>query len=295
LNTAAGKATNNSHVRRFAGAKINLYLQITGKRADGFHLLDSLVVFADVGDEIAVWPADDLVLEISGRFGAEVPQGADNLVLKAARALAQAAGIPPKARIGLRKQLPVASGIGGGSSNAAAALAALAALWRLDLSEGEMDRIALLLGADVPVCRRGRAQHMTGIGEILAPVPGLPALPVVLVNPGITLPTAQVFASRTGGFSKLSPFPTLGPNLLHWIAAIRERDNDLQAPALKLAPEIAMVLEAVADQRSALLARMSGSGATCFGIFPDLSAARAAAGAIGRAHPSWWVEAGSAA
>jgi 4-diphosphocytidyl-2-C-methyl-D-erythritol kinase len=284
-----------SGVRRFAGAKINLYLEVTGKRADGYHLLDSLVVFADVGDEVAVWPADDLVLEISGRYRADVPSGADNLVLKAARALAQAAGIAPKARIGLHKQLPVASGIGGGSSDAAAAMAALAALWRLDLDEAALDRIALGLGADVPVCRRGQAQHMTGIGENLAPVPGLPRLPVVLVNPGISVPTAQVFGARTGGFTVSAPLPGFRGDVAELIAAIGERANDLQASAIKIAPEIAGVLQELAGQKPALLARMSGSGATCFGIFPDLPAARKSAEAIGRAHPAWWVEAGSAA
>lgn len=278
----------------FAPAKLNLYLHVVGRRADGYHLLDSLVAFADIGDEITAWPADELEFELTGRFGGAPELAQDNLVLKAARALAEAAGVAAKAKIRLRKELPVASGIGGGSADAAATLAALARLWGLDCDEATLDRLALGLGADVPVCRRGRAQIMAGIGEILTPAPGLPRLPVVLINPGVALPTAKIFAARSGAFSAATPLTAPAGDLAGLVAQLRARRNDLEAPARALAPEIIGVLEALGREPGVMLARMSGSGATCFGLFQDQAAAQAAARALAREHPQWWVAAGTA-
>lgn len=276
-------------VTRAAPAKINLYLHITGRRSDGFHLLDSLVAFADAGDRIGAGPADDLLLTVDGPFAPALVGAADNLVLRAARQLALAGGIQPHAHLRLTKNLPVASGIGGGSTDAAATLSALCELWRLDPGAAELDRIALSLGSDVPVCLRGRPQHLSGAGEILHDVPAMPTFWFVLVNPGIPLLTADIFRARRGGFSAAAgAVPATGNvhDLAHWL---RGRRNDLEAVARFLAPEVDAVLAQLSVQPDCLLARMSGSGATCFGLFADQVAAQRAASAIRLAQPDWWV------
>ena len=189
-----------------APAKVNLYLHVLGRRADGYHLLDSLVVFADEGDRIEVAPADDLRLTVSGPFAADVPAGADNLVLRAARALAAAAHRPPAAAIRLEKRLPVASGVGGGSADAAAVLRALVRLWDIAITDDALAGLALSLGADVPMCLHGWPMFVGGIGEEIEPAPPLPGCGLVLVNPRVLLPTPQVFKARTGDFSALARF-----------------------------------------------------------------------------------------
>ncbi|MGD1877980.1 MAG: 4-(cytidine 5'-diphospho)-2-C-methyl-D-erythritol kinase [Kiloniellaceae bacterium] len=273
-----------------AWAKINLTLQITGRRPDGYHELESLVAFADVGDSLRIAPAGELSLTLDGPFAAALKDGRDdNLVLRAARALAAKAGIEPKAALTLTKNLPVASGIGGGSADAAAALRGLARLWNVSLPPAEREALALTLGADVPVCLRGETALMSGIGETLQPVPALPPLWLLLVNPGVAVSTAQVFAGREGGFSAAAEprLPPLGlAAFIDWLAA---RPNDLEAPARRLAPEVAAVLEALGALSDCLLARMSGSGATCFGLFDSEEAAGTAAEAIALHHPGWWV------
>lgn len=278
-----------SEISEPAWAKINLTLQITGQRPDGYHELNSLVVFAEAGDLLQLAPAEELSLTVEGPFAAALQDAGDNLVLRAARALASAAAVEPGVAMTLTKNLPVASGIGGGSADAAAALRGLARLWDLSLPAEKMEALALSLGADVPVCLRGIPVVMSGIGERLDPVPALPPLWLVLVNPGVGVSTAAVFAGREGGFSEVAEpkLPPLGlPALVDWLAA---RPNDLEAPARRLAPAVEGVLAALAGTTDCLLARMSGSGATCFGLFEDQAAARHAAEALALQHPSWWV------
>ncbi|MBH1973944.1 MAG: 4-(cytidine 5'-diphospho)-2-C-methyl-D-erythritol kinase [Rhodobacteraceae bacterium] len=268
-----------------APAKINLCLHVTGQRTDGYHLLDSLVVFADVGDLIEVRAAPTLSLRVIGPQARDLPLGEDNLVLRAARAFAGTAG----AAITLTKNLPVASGIGGGSADAAATLRALARLWDLPLPDA--DRV-LQLGADVPACLAGRTLRMQGIGEQLAAVPDLPEAYLVLVNPGVAVATPAVFKALPSKINPAMPdlpvFATTA-ELALWLASQR---NDLEAPVMALAPAIGAVKQALAAAPGCLLARMSGSGATCFGLFADQAQAQSARAAISAAQPGWWVACG---
>jgi 4-diphosphocytidyl-2-C-methyl-D-erythritol kinase len=270
-------------VTETATAKINLCLHVTGKRADGYHLLDSLVAFADFGDEIIAEPAEALSLDIIGPQAAGLGAGEDNLVLRAARFLNPGGS----AKITLVKRLPIASGIGGGSADAAATLRALARLWAVPLP---MPALTARLGADVPACLLGRALRMEGIGEVLTPAPPLPMVDVLLVNPGVAVSTPAVFSAlhRADNPSLPCDLPAFATAaaLGAWLA---EQRNDLQAPAITLAPQIAQVL---ADLRhtGCLFAGMSGSGATCFALYaPDGKAARSAKEAIQARHPEWWA------
>ena len=266
-----------------APAKVNLFLHVTGRRADGYHLLDSLAVFAEIGDLVQASADEGLWLELAGPFGDGLRTVQDNLVMRAARALAGLRGVPARAHLRLVKELPVASGLGGGSADAAAALRALARLWAIEPADGTT---AAGLGADVPVCLLGRAARMGGVGEVLTAAPGIPECGLLLVNPGAEVSTPAVFAARAGGFSAPARLP---PGWGDWramagdLAGLR---NDLQAPAMALCPEIGEVLAAVAGLPGCGLARMSGSGATCFGLFADAAAAAAAAAALRR--PGWW-------
>ncbi len=274
-----------------AQAKINLYLHVVGRRADGFHLLDSLVAFAGVGDVVAARPADSLTLAIDGPFASDLvaaPAG-DNLVLRAARALAEAAGTPPRAALALTKSLPVASGIGGGSADAAAALRALARLWGVAIDDAALTRIAAGLGADVPVCLAGRTSFMGGIGEEIAPAPPLPRAGMVLVNPRIALPTPAVFKRREGPFSPPARFAGAPRDAQTLAALLAGRGNDLTAPARAIVPAIDEVLAALAASPGCLLARLSGSGATCFGLYADADAAQRAAAWIAARSAAWWI------
>lgn len=281
-------------VRRAAPAKLNLYLHVLGRRDDGYHLLDSLVAFADIGDVVTARPAERLSLEITGPFAGTL-QGdpSENLVWRAASALAARGGIEPKTALTLEKNLPVASGIGGGSSDAAAALKALGELWRLDLGERKFQGLAQSLGADVPVCLFGETAWIGGIGEHVAPAPPLPPCWVVLVNPGVSLATPAVFKARTGAFSEPARFEAAPAHTASLARLLKERRNDLTTPAVALAPAIADVLRALEAEPGALIARMSGSGATCFALFADATAARASARRLRAAHPTWWAAAGA--
>jgi 4-diphosphocytidyl-2-C-methyl-D-erythritol kinase len=277
-----------------AAAKINLHLHVVGRRDDGYHLLDSLVIFAGAADQLTVAPADALSLSLTGPFAAGLSAEPDNLVLRAARALAAHVGIEPAARLLLEKNLPVASGIGGGSADAAAALRLLSRFWRLDLTQQALADIAAGLGADVPVCLYGRPVVMSGIGELLAPAPPLPELGMVLVNPGVAVSTPAVFRLRQGGFSNPAAWPSDGwPDAASLAATLARTANDLQPAAVTLAPEVAESLAALRTTQSCRLARMSGSGATCFGLFDNPAAARQAAETINR--PGWWVWGGAVA
>ncbi len=273
-----------------APAKINLALHVTGRRGDGYHLLDSLVVFTAIGDRLKAAPAGDLTLAIEGPRATGLAV-AGNLVMKAAEALRRHAGNPALgARLTLQKHLPVASGIGGGSADAAAALRLLKRLWRLDTSSSELIAIAAGLGADVPVCVGGRPARMSGIGEQIAPLAGLPDLPLVLVNPGCAVSTAEVFARLqrrdNAGLPDMPAAFSSSEDAAGYLATCR---NDLEAPALAVAPVIAEVLSHLAAMPGCLLARMSGSGATCFGLFADSQAADAAAGKLAARQPDWWI------
>lgn len=271
-------------IEQAAPAKLNLALHVTGQRADGYHLLDSLVVFAGVGDRITVAPAETLSLEVRGPEAAKLGAGEDNLVLRAARAFAAGRG----AAITLDKTLPVASGIGGGSADAAAALRALSRLWGLPLPGAEA---VLALGADVPACLAGRPCRMGGIGEVLAPAPALPGMAVVLVNPRVEVPTPSVFrALARKDNPAMEPLPPAFATPAALAAWLSRQRNDLEAPAVRVAPVIAGVLSAIAAT-GPLMARMSGSGATCFGLFAAADAAGRAAAEVAARHPGWWVRA----
>ncbi len=269
----------------FAPAKVNLALHVTGRRLDGYHLLDSLVAFADAGDRVSAVPAAGLTLTLTGPEAAGLAAEPDNLVLRAARAF----GAAPGAALTLDKHLPVASGVGGGSADAAAALRVLARLWNRPLPAAEG---VLALGADVPVCLAGRTARMAGVGEVLAEAPPLPPVWAVLANPRVTVATPAVFAAL--GRRDNPPLPALparwrdAADLAGWL---RQARNDLDAPARALCPPVADVLAALAAAPGALLARMSGSGATGFALFADGGTAGTAARALSRAQPGWWVRA----
>ncbi|HEX3500608.1 MAG TPA: 4-(cytidine 5'-diphospho)-2-C-methyl-D-erythritol kinase [Stellaceae bacterium] len=276
-----------------APAKINLYLHVVGRRPDGYHELDSLVAFADIADTVSAAPAADLSLAIDGRFAAALAgDPADNLVLRAASLLAARFGVSAGAALRLTKELPVASGIGGGSSDAAATLRALQELWAVRARPEELAVLASRLGADVPVCLLGRAAWLGGIGEALEPAPKLPPVAIVLVNPGIALSTPAVFKARRGPFSTPGRFTAMPADAAGLAAALRARRNDLSQAAIALVPAIGDVLARLAKCDGALLARMSGSGATCFALFAEEAAARAAAARLAGAHPAWWVAPG---
>lgn len=277
----------------FAPAKINLYLHVVGRREDGYHLLDSLVAFADIGDSVSAAPAAALSLTLGGPEAAGlVGVGDDNLVLRAARALAAHAGLRAGAALHLEKHLPTAAGIGGGSADAAAALRALEALWGRPVSEDILASLALRLGADVPACLAGRPVWIGGIGERIEPAPPLAPLGIVLANPRRPLPTPEVFGARRGPFGAAARFDPL-PDPAGFAAQLASRRNDLTEAALRLAPEIETVLDRLARLPGALLARMSGSGATCFALFADHDSAHAAGALLAHTDPTWWSAAGA--
>ncbi len=272
----------------FAPAKINLCLHVTGQRADGYHLLDSLVAFAGVGDWLSGQPAAEISLSLQGPFGPGLPVGADNLVLRAARATASDFPVA----FTLTKNLPTASGIGGGSADAAAAVRLIRQLRGQD-PQAPGDAAALMdLGADVPVCLWSRPARMRGIGERLDPIPDFPGGWIVLANPRVEVPTPAVFRALAPKANPPLPddlprWPDF-PALAAWLAGQR---NDLERPALEIAPVIGDVLKALRQQPGQLLARMSGSGATCFALFQDERGAKAGAEAIAAIQSGWWVAA----
>lgn len=271
-----------------APAKINLYLHVTGRREDGYHLLDSLIVFTGLADELEIAPGRDLTLSTEGEFAEKAGANDENLVLRAARALARQAGIESGMAARLVKHIPAAAGLGGGSADAAAALTGLMRLWNIPEDTVDLADLALQLGADVPVCLRRKPSFVGGIGELIEPAPRLPEIGILLVNPGVALATPAVFARRRVGFSpngRFSEAPVNAPALATLLAS---RGNDLSEAAIALAPVIADVLAALERTPGCHLARMSGSGATCFGLFDDEAAASCAAGAIAR--EGWWVK-----
>ena len=284
---------------RCAWAKINLTLHVTGRRpsgapAAGYHELDSLIVFAGVGDELRFRMADAFDLRIEGPFAANLDGESDNLVLKAARLLAahpaaRTNGRPPAAAIRLTKNLPVAAGIGGGSADAAATLLGLRELWKLPIGDGELATLALTIGADLPICLSGLPSFVGGIGEDIALAPSLPDAWLLLVNPLKPLSTPAVFAERKGAYSTALRWEERLTTPQALADRLAEGRNDLEAPACKLVPEIANLLEELAGTEDCLLARMSGSGATCFGLYGDEAEAKSAAATLRSRHPDWWI------
>lgn len=283
--------------RENAFAKINLSLRILGRRADGYHELQSLVVFAAIADGIEALPATELTLDIEGPFAATLSGDPDNLVLRAARGLRDLCGVGGGARITLEKNLPVASGIGGGSADAAATLRVLMRLWNVSPDETALARLVASLGADVPVCLQPSPALMNGIGEKILRLPRLPDFWLLLANPGMALSTAAVFRALAAPPLAVAPeaarlphFATLD-DLVSWL---RTEPNGLEGPARALLPQIGDVIGEIAATPGCRLARMSGSGATCFGIYSSESEANSAARALAAAHPDWWVVAAPA-
>ncbi len=267
------------HIVETAYAKINLALHVRRRRDDGYHELETLFAFADNGDELSVEPSSDFSLKIIGPFSKGLSSGPDNLVLRAAMQLAARHGITAGAAFILDKRLPIASGIGGGSADAAAALRLAIKLWGLDPEHEELASLALELGADVPACIASQSCFGTGVGDQLSPVKGaaLSHMPILLVNPLIPCPTGAVFKAWDG-----KDRGALDP--ADWMQA----RNDLELPSINLHPEIADVLSAL-NENSPKLARMSGSGATCFGIFDSIAHRDAACAMIQTKHPDWWT------
>ncbi|MCR9145955.1 MAG: 4-(cytidine 5'-diphospho)-2-C-methyl-D-erythritol kinase [Rhodobacteraceae bacterium] len=262
-----------------AQAKVNLTLHVTGQRTDGYHLLDSLVMFADVGDVVRVTMADTTSVTVQGPMAKDVPADESNLVWQAARMMGACAEIV------LEKHLPHAAGLGGGSADAAATLRLVSRLTETPIP-GDLTR----LGADVPVCLGNRAARMQHIGDRITPMRDLPALYAVLVNPGLAVPTAEVFAHLANKANPPMPdeIPPMedGGALTDWIRGMR---NDLEAAAIQVQPRIAQVLKAIEVTGGCQLSRMSGSGATCFGLYRNAETAGSAAGRLKEEFPAWWV------
>ncbi len=275
-----------------APAKVNLFLHVVGRAPNGYHQLDSLAVFPGIADRLRAEPAAALTLTVEGPFASGLEAEPANLVLRAAAALAKAAGCGAGASITLQKNLPIASGIGGGSADAAAALRLLSRAWGLSLPPADLAGLAASLGADVPVCLPSRPARMSGVGDLLGTAPGLPACGIVLVNPGVAVSTKAVFEARSAPFSAPAELPASWPDAAVMAADLACLGNDLQAPALLLCPEIAAALEWLGARPGCLLARMSGSGATCFGLFANTVHAEQAASA---APSGWWAWGGALA
>lgn len=283
-------------------AKVNLSLRVVGRRADGYHDLESVVAFADCADRLTLEPGGELKLSTTGPLAEACGDTADNLVFKAAKLLAEAVPGLKLGAFALDKVLPVAAGIGGGSADAAAALRLLARLNNLSLDDPRLQEVALATGADVPVCLLSRACDMTGVGEQLLPL-ALPSMPCVMVNPRVPVATKDVFKElglRNGqllvGITdviRAPAWPDEGGSIADWVDVLESVPNDLEAPALRIEPVIGEVLKALRSSAGVKLARMSGSGATCFAIYGASAEAHAAAEKIRRDHPGWWVHAGT--
>ena len=281
-------------VERGAKAKVNLALHVLGRRADLYHDIDTLAVFADVADRVAVSPAAELTLSLFGPFADHAPAGPANLAYKAADLLRQRTGHVGGAAIRLEKNIPAGAGLGGGSGDAAATLLALNELWGLSLDRPALAGLAQTLGADVPMCLASAALRARGLGDRVEPISGWPEMPLALVWPGVRLATAEIFAALETRENAPLPDPPPPRDVAEcaaWLAACR---NDLEATARKRMPEIAAALEELGKAAGCLLARMSGSGSGCFGIFSSPGEAEAAARAISAARPGWWVRATTA-
>lgn len=293
--------TPAGHVHTFAPAKINLDLHITGQYADGdfkgYHSLSSLVAFADIGDMIEIAPDTRFTFETRGEFASALEETApeNNLVVRAARALAEATNNPLTCKITLTKNLPLGAGIGGGSANAAATLRGLVGFWGLDktFDTTDLNALALHLGADVPVCLKSKPVIMTGIGQNLKDAPALPKTYIILAKPPEHSSTPAVFQALNGRFSSPPTLPDEFENYDAMLSYLESGTNNLYAPAIELTPFIATVKEAVKKQAGCSLARMNGSGSSVFGLFESRKAAENSAFVLKLNHPDWWVKAAS--
>jgi 4-diphosphocytidyl-2-C-methyl-D-erythritol kinase len=276
-------------LREMAPAKINLYLHITGKRDDGYHLLDSLVAFADVNDKLEVTFSDTLTLVTEGSYAAKLP-AKDNIVLKAAEALRKQYNVTKGAAITLHKNLPIGAGLGGGSADAAAAIRLLSRFWKITPGPKELHDIALALGADVLACLRATSVYMGGIGDVIETGPSFVGTYIVLINPGKPLATEKVFARFKDDFSTAVRHPHAFGSQEACIQFLQKTKNDLQNTAIEMLPEIETILKALVAQKDCQLARMSGSGATCFGMFSEALPAQNAAQELSAEYPDWWIK-----
>jgi 4-diphosphocytidyl-2-C-methyl-D-erythritol kinase len=283
----------------FAPAKLNLYLHVTGRLDNGYHTLDSLIAFADIGDSIDIEPAQDFEFHVRGPYEKifspkelDASPNSANIAVQAAWALARAAQKTLNIRVTLTKNLPLASGLGGGSSDAAAVIWGLCEWWNILRNTHYLPGLMAKLGADVPVCFSCKASRVRGIGDVLDPAPPIGETPIVLVNPGRHCSTAEVFAHFSGTYKEPMPLPPSLENFKDLIAFLKSRENDLQPPALEVAPEIASALKLLENQKGCAFTRMSGSGATSFGLFENEAHAQKAAKTIAAKNPGWWVKAG---
>ncbi|MCB1531880.1 MAG: 4-(cytidine 5'-diphospho)-2-C-methyl-D-erythritol kinase [Alphaproteobacteria bacterium] len=292
-------STRTKTLTIFAPAKINLYLHVTGRLDNGYHSLDSLVAFADIGDQLRIEPAQDFEFEINGPYARMLgPKEQDasphsgNLVVQAAWALARAAQKVPNVKATLTKNLPIASGLGGGSSDAAAMLWGLLEWWELSTQAHYLPGLMARIGADIPVCLPCKPARMRGIGDILDPAPPMGEAPIVLVNPAKACLTADVFRHYSGTYKEPHTLPDSLLDFKNLIAFLKTQENDLYEPACAVVPEIRNVMNALEAQKGCALARLSGSGATCFGLFEDEANAQDAARSIAEENPDWWVKVG---
>ena len=282
---------NSQTLSELAPAKINLSIKVMGRRPDGFHEIQSLVVFADCGEKLVGEMANELSLDIAGPFAGSLAEEQHNLVTRAAMLLGDHLGMTLNAHLMLEKHLPVASGMGGGSADAAAALRLLSRLYGRTVEHHELAALALCLGADVPVCLERTPAFMWGKGELIKRLSHVPDFWMLLVNPGVAVSTGDVFRLLN---AQESLETEVSPPLPHWndldalVEWLAAQGNDLEGPARQIAPVIGDVIAAIAETGGCRLARMSGSGATCFGIYADEKSARAAETAIRAAHPDWW-------
>ncbi len=282
-----------------APAKINLYLHVTGRRDDGYHTLDSLIGFADIGDHIKIENADDFTFSVEGPFVGEfdaksrdASPHSSNLAVQAAWALSRAAQKTPNVKITLTKNLPLAAGIGGGSADAAAVIWGLCEWWNISKSAPFLPGLMLELGADVPVCLHARPAQISGVGDEITPLEGMEEMPLILVNPGHPCPTASVFAHYSGPFRDSSALPARFEGSEDFVEFLKAQHNDLYPAAVSSVPESAAVIEALELQDDVMLARMSGSGATCFALFETTESAQKAADILRQENPDWWVQPG---
>lgn len=286
-------------VNLLAPAKINLCLHMTGRRDDGYHLIDSLVAFADTGDHVIIEPSPGFSFQVTGPFARDFPPAAlddgpqsANIVVRAARGFASLVRREPHVKITLQKNMPLASGIGGGSADAAATIWGLMEIWGIKAEAlRDLDAFMLSLGADVPVCLRSEPRWMRGIGEKLSPAPQMGEVPVVLAHCGHPCATRDVFKSFAGPFTQAPAMAARFEDVHDLAASLSDARNDLTTAALDHVPDIVFTLDALQAQAGCLLARMSGSGASCFGIFADADLAMDAAARLREDHPGWWVRA----
>lgn len=276
-----------------AHAKVNLTLRVVGRRADGYHELESLVAFAGVADTLTLRPAEDVRLDVGGPFAAAIGPSEDNLVLKAVAALRPRVSGLKAGHFHLDKRIPVAGGVGGGSADAAAAFRLLAAANGIALGDTRLAEAALTVGADVPVCLESKPRMMRGIGELLSPPIALPKLAAVLVNPRVALATKDVFGAFAGSAFAEEDRAEVPRDHAALIRYLEHHGNDLTAAAIVCAPVVGEVLDALGELADVRLARMSGSGPTCFALFDTAAAAASAAKELEAAYPGWWVHSGT--